>query len=115
MMSPDEVLKKLESESRKVNIEGLEIEVHGLTFPELAHLAPHMDRKNTEYVLNYIAKKTLNKSFPKWDDKEINTFLEKVNPKHLVTIVSTVKEMSMPDDGKSKGDVEKKEKSPKRE
>lgn len=114
MMSPDDVLKKLENQEREIELEGIKVIVRGLTFPELAHLAPHMDRNNTEYVLKYITKRTIEKAFPEWTEKQVEVFLERINPKYLIKIVNIVKEISMPDDALD-GDVKKKVEAPKGE
>lgn len=107
MMSPDEMLKKLESAPKIIKIEGIDVTVYGLTFPELAHITPHVERKNNEYVLNYVIKRTLMKSFKDWTEKDVDKFIEKVNPKYMIQIFNAVKELSMPE-----GDETKNSKAP---
>jgi hypothetical protein len=100
MLSPEDILKKLGKKNEKLELgEGedkLVITIEGLTFKEIAHLAPHLDRNNTDYALNYMCKVTLKKSFPQWSDNQIEAFIENVNPKYLIEIIRAVRNISMP-------------------
>ena len=62
-------LQALRSKAEKQDIDGVELDIKSLTFPELTELAEMMEKKENKAAFNYILFTTLRKSIPK---KELN-------------------------------------------
>ena len=83
-------------------IEGLNLDIKSMTFPETAHFAELADSKKTEDALNYLLFVTLRKAIPTKEenqdegmtDEEIKAEVEVMDGMRAMKIVKKVQEMS---------------------
>lgn len=95
-------LDKLRSGIRKVNINGIDVEVKTLTFPELTKFAELLESKKIEEATNYILFTSLRKTV-NGTDEEIKQFINELEASSTVELLREIQKASgikMDDDKK---------------
>lgn len=104
-------LSRLIVKSEKVNVEGIEMEIKGLKFPELVKFAKLADGKDYEKISNFLLTTALRNALKdeEMSDEEINDLVNNISSKAALKIINTVRKLSGLDDEETPTETEKKE------